>query len=141
MNWCPSNRSPRKATKSSCGVEFRVSVPTLVTIVSSGPQTTPPVATAIWRSDLGSMTLHLHRVFFQRPCRYLNIIARNSAVGELLIFFVSFASDQNDVPRLRELNCAGNCLPPLKSPLESLTSRSGLDLPFDLHPIHFSAVF
>src|SRR5260221_8749382 len=101
-----------------------------MTIVSSGPQTATPVATAIWRRDLGSMTLHLHRVFFQRPCRYLNIIERNSAVSELLIFFVSFASDQNDIPRLRELNCAGNCLAPVKYRLESLTSEAGLDISY-----------
>src|SRR5258707_15785308 len=66
------------------------------------------------------------------------MIERKSAVSELLIFFMTFASDQNDIPRLCELNCAGNCLAPVKYRLESLNSEAGLDISYDLSRILFS---
>src|SRR5258707_11642307 len=37
--------------------------------------------------------------------------------------------------RSRELNCAGNCLAPVKYRLESLTSEAGLDISYDLSRI------
>ena len=49
-------------------------------------------------------------MIFERTPRNLNVFKRNSVIGKLLIIFVTFARDQDDVTRLCDFDCLGNRL-------------------------------
>ena len=49
-------------------------------------------------------------MIFERTPRDLNIVEWHGVIRELLIVFVAFARDQNNVARLRQLNGAVNRL-------------------------------
>jgi len=53
-----------------------------------------------------SIHLKLHRMIFECAARDLNIIKGHGVVGKLLIILVTFACDQHNVARLRQLDRA-----------------------------------
>src|SRR5947209_717982 len=66
-------------------------------------------------------------MIFDRPARDLNIIERNRAIGELLVSFVSFACDQDNVARPGQLDRAGDRGRSIDNFLVLLQSKTFLD--------------
>ena len=68
-----------------------------------------------------------HRPIFQRATRHLNVVERNGVIGELLVFFVPFAGDQDDVARLRQRRGTSNRFRAIRDFLVMGRAKSFLD--------------
>ena len=85
-------------------------------------------------SDVGKfenseiIILKLHRMIFHRAARDLDVVERHGVIGELLIIFVAFAGDQNDVARLRQLDGAANRFCAIGNFLVAIRAKAFFDL-------------
>ena len=69
-----------------------------------------------------------HRQIIQRTARNLNVVKGNGVIGELLIFFVAFAGNQDQVARLRHRRGTSNCFRAVRDFLLMGRAKSFLDL-------------
>src|SRR5207244_4992075 len=79
-------------------------------------------------------------MIFERPTRHLNVFKRHGVIGELLIIFVTFARDQDDVTRLRDFDCLGNRLRAVGDFFKMIAEKTFFDFGYALIWIFFSRI-
>src|ERR1700732_2204516 len=82
----------------------------------------------------------LHWVIFERTPRHLNVVKRHGVIRELLVSFVAFTSDQDNVAWLRKRDGAGDCFCAVNDFLVITRTKSSFDVRNDCCRVFFARI-
>src|SRR5205807_9511219 len=100
----------------------------------------------VWRRKaqqfVGSTTnsFKFYRMIFDRAPRHVSVLKWHGVIGELLVIFVTFARDQDDVTRLGDFDGSRNRLRAIGDFLKMVAAKPFFDFGDDLVGIFFARI-